>query len=107
MRILIEIVTDTREEGLSLLREIRQKIRTGREENRHTVNHCIGDYRITVDEGEDDNRIMSLLIQENRDLKRGIRSVLHGNEDDGMEEPAARLDASLDMLRALVGSQDL
>jgi hypothetical protein len=36
------------------------------------------------------------------ELEKGIRSILHGNEDDGMEEPAARLDASLDMLRNLL-----
>ncbi len=51
MHYMIEVVADERGEISSLLREAATKIKRGSEELGATVNHCIGDYRITECEG--------------------------------------------------------
>lgn len=52
MRIVIEVVADSREDACILLREIATNIKNRREKSGAEVNYCLGDYRVEVSEEE-------------------------------------------------------
>lgn len=53
MRVLIEAVADDREDIATLIREAAGKVKRGKERSGETVNYCLGDYRVIVDEREE------------------------------------------------------
>ncbi len=48
MRVMVEVLADDRVDAIQLLREAARKLQRHRESSGETVNSCIGDYRITV-----------------------------------------------------------
>lgn len=48
MRFVIEVVTDSRNDAATLLRDAAHKIKQSKEQNGKEINHCIGDYRVFV-----------------------------------------------------------
>lgn len=50
MRITIEVVADEREDAIQLLKTAVVALRRGKEASGAEINHCVGDYRIVVEE---------------------------------------------------------
>jgi len=48
MRVVVEVLADDRDDAIQLLREAARRLKGRRESSGETVNSCIGDYRITV-----------------------------------------------------------
>ncbi len=53
MKITVEVVADERSEIVTLLREVASKLKRHREKSGETVNYCMGDYRVIVEDDPD------------------------------------------------------
>lgn len=50
MRVVVEVLADDRADAIQLLREAARQLKKRGESSGETVNSCIGDYRITVED---------------------------------------------------------
>lgn len=50
MKITIEILADDVPDAVNLIREVAVKLKRGTIKSGETVNYCLGDYRVIVDE---------------------------------------------------------
>lgn len=53
MKVTIEVVADERSEIVTLVREVATKLKRRKEESGKTVNYCMGDYRVIVEDDPD------------------------------------------------------
>lgn len=53
IRVRIEVVADDREDAVSLLKDAVRLVSRAKESSGETVNSCIGDYRITLEEPDE------------------------------------------------------
>lgn len=49
MKVTIEVLADDRDDVVTLVREIATKLKRRKEESGKTVNYCMGDYRVIVE----------------------------------------------------------
>lgn len=53
MKVTIEVLADDRDDIVTLVREIATKLKRRKEESGRTVNYCMGDYRVIVEDDPD------------------------------------------------------
>ncbi len=53
VRIVIEVLADEVADTIPLIREVATRLKKGKIESGKTVNYCIGDYRVVIEESDE------------------------------------------------------